>query len=894
MTAIASALDLEGIVGDADFAALEALLGEAPDQRARDACRALNATVTARIEVQFRADLDAERAVRARAWAISRQLTLLWQLFGLDRSPHTLAAVGGFGRGDLHPYSDIDIAVILGAPLRDDERERLERWVTFLWDIGLEIGNSVRTVEQCREEAARDVTVVTNLMEARLLAGPTQPFEDMLAVTGPDDLWPAESFFSAKLAEQQARYRKFDEAFGQLEPNVKEGPGGLRDIQVISWVANRHFRAAGLSGLLTHGFLSDEEYAALQQGRRFLWQVRCALHFSAHRREDRLVFDHQRSVAAMLGYSGEGNRGVEQFMHHFYRTVRELASLNDMLLELFRDATLSREHDQAVQPLGRRFQIRNSYIEARDEHVFRRNPQALLEVFLLMQQHPEIEGVRASTIRLIRQHLHLIDDNFRADIRSRSLFSEIIRQPRRIGHELERMHRYGVLAAYLPTFARVTGRMQFDLFHIYTVDQHTLRLVRNLRRFSNPSDKDVLPPHCREAVARVPKLEILYVAGLFHDIAKGRDGDHSDLGADDAVQFCREHGFSNYDTHLVAWLVRNHLLMSATAQRKDIYDPSVVADFARKVGDLVHLDYLYLLTVADIRATNPELWTHWKASLLGELFSATRRHLRSGDEAPLALAERLQAVREEARDFLTRRQTHIPVGRLERFWGGLAPEYFLRHRPEEIAWQAEVVLDADPADAPLVAVRDVPERGCTAVFVYCTDMDNLFAVTTAALDRLRLDIQDARIITTAAGYSMDTYMVLEADTGAAVDGEQRRAEIQQRLRRALLAGGSPPATAPLANLRKQRLFNFTPVVQFARDDKRSRTVMEVIAVDRPGLLSEIGSAMEQCGVSLVDARIATFGERAEDYFYITDRRRRPFSDAAAQERLRSLIVTALT
>ena len=894
MTTIASPLDLDGIVGDADFAPLEALLGEPPDQRLRDACRTLNAAVTARLEEQFRADLDAERTVRAHAWAISRQLSVLWQLFGLHHSPHALAAVGGFGRGDLHPYSDVDIAVILGAPLREDERQRLERWVTFLWDIGLEIGHSVRTVEQCREEAARDVTVVTNLMEARLLAGPAQPFEDMLAVTGPDDLWPAEDFFNAKLAEQQARYRKFDEVFGQLEPNVKEGPGGLRDIQVISWVANRHFRAAGLSGLLTHGFLSDEEYAALQQGRRFLWQVRCALHFTAHRREDRLVFDHQRSVAAMLGYSGEGNRGVEEFMRHFYRTVRELASLNDMLLELFRDATLSHQHGDAVQPLGRRFQIRNGYIEARDEHVFRRSPQAMLEVFLLMQQHPEVEGVRASTIRLIRQHLYLIDDNFRADIRSRSLFSEIIRQPRRIGHELERMHRYGVLAAYLPTFARVTGRMQFDLFHIYTVDQHTLRLVRNLRRFSNPGDKDVLPPHCREAVARVPKLEILYVAGLFHDIAKGRDGDHSDLGADDAVQFCRDHGFSNYDTHLVAWLVRNHLLMSATAQRKDIYDPGVVADFARKVGDLVHLDYLYLLTVADIRATNPELWTHWKASLLGELFSATRRHLRSGDEAPLALAERLEAVREEARDALTRRQRHIPAGKLERFWGSLAPEYFLRHRPEEIAWQAEVVLDAETADAPLVAVRDVPERGCTAVFVYCTDMDNLFAVTTAALDRLRLDIQDARIITTAAGYSMDTYIVLEADTGTAVDGEQRRAEIQQRLRRALLAGGSPPASTPLGNLRKHQPFNFTPIVQFARDDKRSRTVMEVVAVDRPGLLSEIGSAMEQCGVSLVDARIATFGERAEDYFYITDRRRRPFSDAAAQERLRSLIVTALT
>ena len=886
-------MDSQDIVRDADFEALIALLDAPPDQRARAACRALNSALNARLAAHFAAHLDAECVVHARALAMSRELALTWRLFGLAQSPHALAAVGGFGRGALHPCSDIDIAVILGAPLEDADRERLEQWITFLWDIGLEVGNSVRSVDQCREEAARDVTVATNLMEARLLTGPAAPFEAMLACTGPAQLWPAEAFFTAKLAEQRARYLKFHDAFGQLEPNLKESPGGLRDIQVISWVANRHFRAAGLSGLLTHGFLSVEEYTALQQGRRFLWQIRCALHFAAHRREDRLVFDYQRKVAGLLGYDGEGNHGVEDFMRRYYRTVRELASLNDMLLELFHDAILAREQPQHLVPLGRRFQIRNGYIEARDAQVFRRNPQALLEVFLLIQQHPEIEGVRASTIRLIRAQLPLIDDKFRADIRSRSLFLEIIRQPRRIGHELERMHRYGVLGAYLPSFARVAGLMQFDLFHIYTVDEHTLRLVRNLQRFSHPTASEPLPPHCKEAIARTPKLEILYVAGLFHDIAKGLGGDHSALGADDAVKFCRDHGFSHYDTHLVAWLVRNHLTMSATAQRKDIYDATVIIDFARQVGDLVHLDYLYLLTVADIRATNPALWTHWKASLLSELFAATRRHLRSGDQAPLAMEERLAAVRQEAKACLARRQTHIASGKLERFWAGLAPDYFLRHRPEEIAWHAEIVTAATPDEAPLVAVRDVAERGCTAVFVYCADMDNLFAITTAALDRQRLDIQDARIITTDAGYSMDSYMVLDAESRAAVADSERRQEIAERIRHALRTRTLDTANAPVGRMRKHRHFHFKPAVQFARDDKRERTVMEVIAIDRPGLLSEIGSAMDRCGVSLIDARIATFGERAEDYFYITDRRRRPFSDAHAQERLRALIVEAL-
>ncbi|MGE0860291.1 MAG: [protein-PII] uridylyltransferase [Gammaproteobacteria bacterium] len=886
-------MDPTGIVAPADLAALEALVGTRPDAAARDLGRQLNATLAARLEADFRARQDAEFTVHARARAIGALLELSWRLFGLDASPHALAAVGGFGRGELHPRSDVDIAVLLGASLTADDRDRLERWVTWLWDIGLEPGTSVRSVAECREEAARDVGVATNLMEARLLAGPSAPFDAMRAATGPEALWSPAEFFAAKLTEQRARHRKFDDAFGQLEPNVKEGPGGLRDIQIISWVANRHFRAAGLGGLLTHGFLGSEEFAALEAGRRLLWQIRAALHFGAGRREDRLLFDHQRDIAALLGYRGEGNQAVEDFMRTFYRTVRELASLNDMLLQLFREAIVEPAATAQVQPLSRRFQVRDGYIEARDEHVFRRSPRALLEIFLLMQQHPEVVGVRATTIRLIRQHLPLIDAGFRADIRSRSLFLEIVRQPRRIGHELERMHRYGVLGAYLPQFARVAGLMQFDLFHVYTVDEHTLRLVRNLRRFSFPAEDETLPAHCAEAVARVPKLEVLYVAGLFHDIAKGRGGDHSAQGADDAVAFCRDHGFSNYDTHLVAWLVRNHLTLSSTAQRKDIYDPTVVANFARHVGDLVHLDLLYLLTVADIRATNPELWTHWKATLIGELFSATRRRLRGGEESPRAMTERIEAVQQDARRCLADRQLSIPTGKLERFWRGLDPEYFLRHRPDEVAWHAELVIDAAPDAGPLVAVRDVPERGCTAVFVYCRDMQNLFTITTAALGRLRLDIQDARILTTEAGYSMDTYVVLEADSGEPVRDAARRREIGIRVAAALTDRSLPRDDTPPALARRYRHFQLRPSVQFSRDDRRRRTVMEVIALDRPGLLSAIGRALDACEVHLIDARIATFGERAEDYFYITDRRHRPFSEPAAQERLRGLIVEAL-
>ncbi len=876
------------------FAAADALLGSLPDGNARDVFRTLIAEIGIELAQDFVATRDAEDIVHRRARAISAVLERSWQLFGLDSTPHALAAVGGFGRGELHPGSDIDIAVVLAETHSEAESRTLEAWLTFLWDIGLEVGQSVRTAAECASAAAGDVTIATNLMEARLIAGASAPFEDMMRLTSPSAVWPADRFFEAKMAEQRARYRKYNDAFGQLEPNLKESPGGLRDIQVISWVANRHFRAACLHDLVTHGFLAEEEFAALDTGRRFLWSVRCALHLAAKRREDRLLFDHQRTVAGMLGYGGEGNLPIENFMRDFYRTVRELSSLNDMLLDLFQDAILGHADDIAVTPLNRRFQIRNGQIEVRDEHVFRRRPQALLELFLLMQQHPEIKGVRATTIRMIRSHLHLIDDAFRADIRSRSLFLEIIRQPRRIGHELQRMHRYGVLGAYLPVFARVSGLMQFDLFHVYTVDEHTLFLVRNMRRFSFPDNDNDQPPHCREAIERIPKLELLYVAGLFHDIAKGRGGDHSALGAEDAIAFCRDHGFSNYDTHLVAWLVRNHLMMSATAHRKDVYDVAVVREFARAVGDLVHLDYLYLLTVADIRATNPELWTSWKASLLSELYTGARRILRSGAQEPQDLELRIEAAKQEAKACLASRHTRVASGKLERFWATLRRDYFARHRPEEIAWHSEVMLGAEPDELPIVAIRDAPERGCTAIFVYAADMDNLFALTTAAIDRLRLDIQDARIITTEAGYTLDTFMVLEAESRRAIESDLRRREIQDRIRSALIARQLLPAVAPIGSRRRHRHFRITPTVQFSRDDANRRTVMEVIAVDQPGLLSAIGHVMEQCEVNLVDARIATFGERVEDYFYITDRRNRPFSDGVAQDRMRKLLIEALT
>lgn len=875
-----------------DFDALEAAFELASAPAVLAGCRAVLARVNERLKQRFFGGAPVEEIVGLRAFCIDELIRRAWHHVGPGDCAHALLAVGGYGRGELHPYSDVDICIVLGATLDDATRGQIERLITFLWDIGLEVGHSVRTVDECATAAGSDITIMTNLMEARLVEGPPALLRAVRAATAVDRIWPTDLFFTAKMEEQERRHQRYNDAFQQLEPNIKESPGGLRDIQIIAWVANRHFHTAGLRGLIENGFLTPQEYEALVRGRNHLWRIRCALHYLAGRREDRLLFDHQRRVSEVFGFVDEShNRAVEQFMRGFYRTVRELGRLNEMLLGLFQEAILHPDREVRAAPLNRRFQVRGNYIEVTSDQVFKRTPPALLEIFLLIQRNPWIKGVRASTIRLIREHLYLIDDKFRRDIRARSLFMEIIRQPRLVGHELQRMHRYGVLAAYLPEFARIEGLMQFDLFHVYTVDEHLLFVLLMMRRFSYPVTEEDQPGLVRQAIERIPKLELLYIAGLYHDVGKGTGRDHSEVGAAEATAFCEAHGLSKYDTNLVAWLVENHLVMSATAQREDIYDPEVIQRFASVVGNEARLDYLFLLTIADIRGTNPQLWTGWKRSLLFELYLATLRALRTGIEARIARAELTEATRNEARKLID--TARFPEHAVSLLWGTLSEEYFLRHRPIEIAWHTETILEADEDDLPLIAIRNFDSRGGTSVFVYAPDSDYLFAIATATLDRLRLDVQDARIITSSAGYTLDTFTVLDAETRSVVNDAERLHDMQSRLRSALRAHELAPVKATPAVSRRLRNFSVPASVTFTADAVNARTVMEVIAADRPGFLSLVGRAMRNQGVRLHDARIATIGERAEDYFYVTDIDNRPFEDPDRQEALRSEIIAAL-
>jgi len=840
---------------------------------------------------RFYAGRAATELVYARADLIDALLTRAWALYlPTDADDIALVAVGGYGRGELHPCSDIDVLILLQ---QSDEpyREGISAFLTFLWDIGLEVGHSVRSVMECLEEATKDITVATNIQEARLLIGNAGLFEEQRQLCSAEQIWPGPEFFKAKWEEQIQRHYKYNETGYNLEPNIKESPGGLRDIQMVGWVAKRHFGVETLQELVDHGFLTKYEYQLLHEGQAFLWQVRFGVHVLAGRREDRLLFDHQRMLAKQFGYRDKPQKlAVEQFMKQYYRTVMELSRLNEMLLQLFQEEILYRNDPGEPLKINKRFQARKGFLEVRHDKIFKHYPFALLEIFLLLEQHPELKGVRANTIRLIRQDRDLIDASFREDLRNRSLFMEIMRQTTGVTHELRRMNRYGILAAYLPEFGRIVGQMQHDLFHVYTVDEHSLMLIRNLRRFTVAKFAHEFP-FCSELIKQIPKQELLLITGLYHDIAKGRGGDHSVLGAVDAEAFCRQHGLSDYDTKLVVWLVQSHLMMSTTAQRKDTSDPEVVHEFACQVGNKTRLDYLYLLTVADIRATSDKVWNSWKGALLKELYDATRQAYRRGLQNPIIQSEHIEDTRKHANQLLE----HSPYApqAINDLWDKLGDEYFLRFLPEEIVWHTEAILSRQDPNQAVILMRDMPSRGGTELFIYTRTYDTLFLQATSLLERSNVTILDARIFNTSDGYSLDSFLI--ADHEYQPLGESNQSIHLLELLQANIA--QPLETIPEVSRhlpRQIKHFDFPTKVEFEQHETLDRTIMHVKALDRPGLLSRIARALHDCETQLSNARVATFGERAEDIFDITDKQGKPIHDPSQLNCLEQAITKYLS
>ncbi|WXL27185.1 [protein-PII] uridylyltransferase [Ectopseudomonas mendocina] len=848
------------------------------------------------LDERFKQGREIRRLIEDRAWFVDQILTEAWQQFDWSKGAEiALLAVGGYGRGELHPYSDIDLLILLGGDDHETFREPIEQFLTLLWDIGLEVGQSVRSVSECAKEARNDLTVVTNLMESRTITGPEQLRQRMQSVTSNDVMWPSQQFYQAKRDEQRARHRKYNDTEYNLEPNVKGSPGGLRDIQTILWVARRHFGTLNLHAMVGQGFLLDNEYKLLAASKEFLWKVRYALHMLAGRAEDRLLFDHQSKVAALLGFEdADRKRSIERFMQKYYRVVMAIAELSELINQHFEEEILRSANSTPATPINSRFQLRNGFIEVTHPNVFKRTPFAILEAFVLMAQTPDAKGMSADSIRLLRDNRHLIDDDFRRDIRNTSLFIELFKSPQGIHRNLRRMNRYGILGLYLPEFGHIVGQMQHDLFHIYTVDAHTLNLIKHLRKFKWPELAEKFPL-ASKLIDELPKPELIYIAGLYHDIGKGRGGDHSEVGAVDADAFCKRHQLPVWDSKLIVWLVQHHLVMSTTAQRKDLSDPQVIFDFARLVGDQTRLDYLYVLTVADINATNPSLWNSWRASLLRQLYSETKRALRRGLENPLDREEQIRLTQNAALDILI--NENVDTDDTEQLWSQLGDDYFLRHSASDVAWHSQAILQHGDNSDPLVLIKEPSERefeGGTQIFIYAQDQHDFFAVTVAAMAQLNLNIHDARILTSTSQFTLDTYIVLDAEGGSIGDNPERQEQIRQGLIDALKNPDDYPNIIQRRVPRQLKHFAFAPEVTIHNDAHRPVTILEVTAPDRPGLLARIGRIFLDFDLSVQNAKIATLGERVEDVFFITDANNQPLSDPELCLRLQETVIEQLS
>ena len=653
-----------------------------------------------------------------------------------------------------------------------------------------------------------------------------------------------------------------------MEPNLKESPGGLRDIQTIEWLVIRLFGSSDLEALVTDGYLTTPELTELTQGRDYLWRIRYLLHIKSGRKEDRLLFDYQRELAEDFGYHQEGNEAVEQFMQLYYRTVTKVERLNGMLLQLFEDKLLNDPSALATIPVNKRFRITNSYLQVTSDTVFKDYPPAILEMFQVFASSEDIKGVGATTLRLLSSHLHLIDKRFRNELIPRDLFLQLFREPQKITRKLRLMNRYGVLAAYLPGFEKIVGRMQYDLFHIYTVDEHTLMVIRNLRRFALSEHNEEYPQCSRIMQEDIDRPELLYLIGLFHDIAKGRDGDHSILGAEDAEQFCNHHGLTAVDTKLVTWTIRHHLAMSTTAQRKDISDPEIISEFAHFVGSLRYLNYLYLLTVADIRGTNPELWNSWKSNLLQQLYSSTELALKRGLDNPIDKQEIIEERMLEARQLMSHNNNSdsIDTATIDAIWQDCDENYFLQYSANEICWHTTSIAQHH-SDDTLIELRREAQRGSTEIFIHVDDYDNIFVNIAISLEKLGLTVVSADILSSRQGKTLNTFYVLDKD-GETIGDHARLEHIHTVLMEALTSKRDLDRPNQIPAPRRLRHFEFNPIIEFDNSVSDDYTSLFIKAIDRPGLLSAIGYSFAENNIKVVSANITTLGETAEDSFHI--------------------------
>ncbi len=821
------------------------------------------------------------------AITIDYLLWYAWFTHDLHKTNATLLAVGGYGRAELHLHSDIDLMVLLDKNFSDQDKENLSSFLTFLWDSGLDVGHSVRTVKEAVEESKKDITVISSILEARALCGNIALFNQLKKATAANKIWSSKKFYFAKKEEMQARHKKYGDTLYQLEPNIKEGPGGMRDIQFIGWVTKRHFGNRSLSELIGKSFLLEEEYNQLKHAQEYLWKIRFSLYLITRRKEERLLFDYQVELAKESGHSDlNSNLAVEQFMQNYYRHISECFRLIELLQAHFEETCIPSFSWKKQKKIGDYFYSKGDVLFAKDKSLFNEHPNALLEIFLTLQKNEHITRISSNTIRLIRDNLHLIDDDFRNNEIHKRLFIDILKQPRAIARELSRMHQLGVLGAYWPAFARIVGRMQYDLYHVYTVDHHILTVLKEARHLGN---KKRTEDDISAIFYNLPKQEILYLAALFHDVAKGRDGDHSSEGSQEAIEFCLSHGLTQYDASLVSWLVENHLVMSMTAQHKDLSDPSVVQEFADNVSSVIRLDYLYLLTIADIKGTNPTLWNSWRSTLLADLYKYTSFQLRAGIARDTS--EILADIKSSASQLLEKKGHSAEA--CEAFWSELNEEYFLRHTDSEIAWQTDIILNTADRTKTQVHIHHLIRRGCTEVFIYSIDREFLFANITNCLHHLDLSILDARIITSKKGHALNTFTVVNSNEKAITD-EKVCAQIEKDITNTLLNSTLASDSAPQFISSRMRHFQTDPVITIKNARHLDHTSLHIHATDHPGLLADVAQTFALLGIRVISARVSTLGEKVHDIFYITNKNNKKILDENDQQKLISLITEKIS
>lgn len=786
-------------------------------------------------------------------------LIQLWAETGLSGNPSlSLIAVGGYGRREMFPLSDVDFLILTEHTLSQETEEKIAQFVQFLWDCGLEVGHSVRTLAQCESEGKQDITIATNLLEARFLAGNQPHFEQLMARVKQPDFWSKADFFNAKVQEQQERYQRYHNTGYNLEPDIKYSPGGLRDLHLLYWVALRHTGARTLEAILQNGFIHPQEYQSLLESQAFLFKVRFALHLILKRYDNRLLFDRQIKVSQLLGFEGEGNQGVEKMMKQFFQALNRISVISQVLIQHYREHFLTPNYDVFIRQLDEDFVLINHQLCLRNPDIFLKNPPRILDIFYYLTQYPE-SGIHSDTLRKLSPALAQLPKKLCDYPAAREKFLRLFEQPNAIARALMPMHQYGVLTAYLPQWQAIEGLMQFDLFHIYTVDEHSLRVMLKLESFLAQENAEA-HPICHRLFNRISDRTLLYITALFHDIAKGRGGDHAELGAKDMAEFARLHGFDNTEIDTLSWLVRAHLLMSVTAQRRDIHDPAVIRHFAEAVQNQVRLDYLTCLTIADICATNSTLWNSWKRSLFASLYEFTSEQLSQGG---LDQSSKSDEHRTLALQILQTDAPQISQAAINALWARVPTDYFLRNTAKQIAWHTALLAELE--SEIFVKISNRFALGGTEVFIYCQDQPHLFNKVATTIGAKKFSIHDAQILTAQDGFVFDSFIVTELN-GELVKFDRRR-ELETALTQALQKETLPRLT--FTPNRQLAHFDVKTEVRFLHETKTEQTELEIISLDKPGLLAQISQIFNELDLNLLNAKITTTGEKAEDFFILT-------------------------